>query len=765
MDFLKYRIPIIIVTLLLTGVVGYQIKNITVFHDLDRFVPKHRDDLKFLDKFNTALEPDDNYYMVAVASDSPTIFNSDFIKKTITLSKKIQKVDLVTKVTTPATIQIPIKTPFGMSTVPLLSANSTLRDTTKIRNEPRVYGTLVSRDYKSLGLYIKTDRDLDQHQLRGLDAGIKEAVNGMGFEKVYFAGKANVQNEFEALIKDEIVLYISLCLGLLFIVLVFVFRKPVAIIIALVSVIIGAVIFMGFLGILGKPLNLMSMLFPPLMLIVGISDIVHFFTNFSHNINEGADKESALRTTIKEIGWATLLTSLTTSVGFGALIFSQIEPIKEFGWTAAIGVFIAYLVVLFFTTSVMSLIPTRFILIKKDDKGDFWDHFMKQVFFIVINNKRTIQIITIIVLVFSIFGTFRISTNAYLLSDVPDESKLMEDVRYFETDFSGIRNFELAITPKRGHKIDDYAVLKEVDKVEKYLTLNHAINGISSPATVYKVINKASKGNSPKHYTLHTSQSKFKRDKKLAKRLSKASVNKVQNNEVNIGRMTGLMIDIGSDNVRQMNRNIDDWIKSNINQDLVTFRPTGKALLIDNNNKYLRSSIVQSLAIALVIVCILMGLLYKDIKMVFISLVPNLIPLLFAAAIIGLVGVELKAATSIVFAIAFGIAVDDTIHFLTKYKIEHDKGLSVIRSVFNTYLETGKAIILTTVILFFGFSMLCFSSFKPIFYIGFLLSVTFIAALLSCLFVMPQFIIWIMNRKEALDDTTIKKYLKDKLRG
>ena len=148
--------------------------------------------------------------------------------------------------------------------------------------------------------------------------------------------------------------------------------------------------------------------------------------------------------------------------------------------------------------------------------------------------------------------------------------------------------------------------------------------------------------------------------------------------------------------------------------------------------------------------------------MVFISLVPNLIPLLFAAAIIGLIGVELKAATSIIFAIAFGIAVDDTIHFLTKYKIEREKGLSVIRSVYNTYIDTGKAIILTTAILFFGFIMLSFSSFKPIFYIGFLLSVTFLASLISCLFVMPHFILWIMRHKEKYDNSQVKKIFDNK---
>ena len=233
--------------------------------------------------------------MLAVENEGNSIFDSLFIAKTKSLTLELKKIPEVVKSISPATIQIPLKTPFGVTTVPLLNPKKVdrKRDSIKIASDPRIYKSLVSDDYTALGVFLKTDPDMHQKASKALDDSIKEVVEKYDFSVVHYGGKANLQNEFERLIKGEIVLYISLSLALLLIVLIIIFRKFWAVVVALVSVIIGAVIFMGFLGVLGKPLNLMSMLFPPLMLIVGISDICLLYTSPSPRDQRGSRMPSS----------------------------------------------------------------------------------------------------------------------------------------------------------------------------------------------------------------------------------------------------------------------------------------------------------------------------------------------------------------------------------------------------------------------------------------------------------------------------------------
>ena len=559
MDLYKYKYPIIFFTFILTILFGFQIKNITVFHDIDKFVPKNRDDLKFLKEFNLALEPDDSYYLVALENSGKSIFDSTFLSKTHALTHELKGLENITKAVSITSVNTPLKTPFtGMVMTSLLAFDQPSKyhsDSIRIANDERVYGLLVSKDFKSLLIYLKTKNNLTQLPSKQLDQDIKTIVQKYRFSETHYAGKSNVQSEFEKLIQKEIKFNIILSLSVLLVILVLVFRKFWAVVVALLSVVIGAVIFIGFLGYLGKPLNLMSMLFPPLMFIVGISDVVHFFTNFSKNISEGLPTRLAMKKTINEIGWATLLTSLTTSVGFASLIFSQIEPIKDFGWTAAIGVFIAYLVVIFFTSSIMLVIPTKWLIVDHKDGEDFWNKLMKNIFFLVINNKKKITIITSIVVAISIVGTLNISTNAYLLSDVPTNSSLMKDVSFFEKNYSGIRNYEVAVVPTGNNKINDFKVLKEIDKLEKHLA-TYKIAGISSPATIYKSLNKASKGNKKDAYTIPDNPNFIKQYRKMTSQYENRNINKVVNADMNMGRITGLMIDIGSDNVRKQNEAI-----------------------------------------------------------------------------------------------------------------------------------------------------------------------------------------------------------------
>ncbi|MFK8163397.1 MAG: efflux RND transporter permease subunit, partial [Lewinella sp.] len=208
-------------------------------------------------------------------------------------------------------------------------------------------------------------------------------------------------------------------------------------------------------------------------------------------------------------------------------------------------------------------------------------------------------------------------------------------------------------------------------------------------------------------------------------------------------RITSRLNDLGADSTQAFLARTDTWVNTNIDTALVEVRSTGTGVIIDKNSEYIRENLLQGLGLAILIVCVLMGLLFKSWKMLFVSLVPNILPLLFAGAVLGFTGIELEAGVSIVFAIIFGIAVDDTIHFLAKYKLARDKGLALEEAIHLTFREAGKAIVLTSVVLFFGFLVMLFSIHPPSVTIGLLISLTLGSAVVSDLLLIPLLLRWL----------------------
>ena len=202
-------------------------------------------------------------------------------------------------------------------------------------------------------------------------------------------------------------------------------------------------------------------------------------------------------------------------------------------------------------------------------------------------------------------------------------------------------------------------------------------------------------------------------------------------------RISSKIADIGADSIKQLGQELDQWIANNIDSSIIEVKRTGTGLIIDKNSVYVTESLIYGLGLALIIISLLMAFLLKRWKMFILAMIPNLIPVLFGAALLGFFNIELEAGVSIIFAVIFGIAVDDTIHFLSKYKLCRVNNKSIEESIEITFKETGKAILFTTIILFFGFLIMLFSSNPPTQTVGWLISVTLFAALLCDVLLLP----------------------------
>jgi predicted RND superfamily exporter protein len=385
-----------------------------------------------------------------------------------------------------------------------------------------------------------------------------------------------------------------------------------------------------------------------------------------------------------------------------------------------------------------------------------WRGLLNGIFLLSSRNPKMIFGISILLIALSLIGLNQLKISTYLIDDIPIESELKQDFIYFDTQFGGSKPFEMSITLNENQDgIFDESVLIEIEKVDRYLKNEYGVDAILSPLQIAKSINKAGNGGVNENYRLAENDREWRSfQRNLGRFNSQLERVPLINNSGQLGRISGRMGDIGSELALQKVYALEEFLNENIDSSIVSFKITGTSHLIDINNELIAKSTLQGLAIALIAIAIITGLLFRSWRMTFLAIIPNILPILLIAGIMGFLGINLKLSTAIIFTIAFGIVVDDSIHFLSKLNLELNKGHSYFIALRRTYLSGGKAITLTTLILAGGFFALMFSSFSGVHYIGLLIFITLIIALILDLTLLPALISLLRyrlerNRKDA----------------
>jgi len=740
----KLRWASIGVFILLAVLSSFYIFQLKFAFDFEQFFPEGDEDLEFFRDFIAEFETDDNFLIVAVANKEGA-FQEEYLKAFHKLTLQTRKLPYVLQSTSLTTFSYPLKTPFAITSIPAIHIDKPEkyeRDREKILADERFVYNLISPDAKALTILLKTKENIGLDESKELILALQEMVQSYDFDAHHLLGRAYFQKELVEMQKREVLVSGAVSSVLVMLVMFLIFRRFWGIAVALISIGIGMLLFFGLLAGFGRELSAISALYPVLMIIVGTSDVIHIMTKYIKELEEGKTRKDAIIVTIKEIGLATLLTSTTTAIGFGSLMTSKIYPIKDFGVNAAIGVMVAYITVLFLTTALLTFFD-RDQLTSYGSNQKIWDKFMAWFYIYTRDYPRKIAIGGIAIFAISMVGISMIKTNYAIINNMPSGAKITEDFKFFEKNFTGFRPMEFAVFAEGDKKVTDYEVLSEVHKVEQHLKEYPSIRAVTSLTTVYKSINQMENGNSHKAYTFPKDERQFNKYKKLTSKLPNNRFNVLVNEDETKARISSRILDIGADTIKQMGVDIDRWISANTDSTKISFKRTGTGLIIDKNAAYVRRSLLLGLGGAILIVSFLMAFLFRDIKMVLVSLIPNLFPLVLAGALLGFIGIDLEAGVAIVFAVIFGIAVDDTIHFLSKYKISRRNGMDMEAAIEVSFMETGKAICLTSIILFFGFLVMLFSVHPPSVSIGLLISLTLFSALFSDLFLMPVLIRWL----------------------
>jgi predicted RND superfamily exporter protein len=373
----KYRNWIIGIFAVLALISVYQVFSLKFSFNFEDFFPQGDPDLEFFERFKDKFEADDNFLLIAVENEKG-VFEQDFLEDFDSLGRALRPLEIVRGIQSVTTINYPIITPFAVTQIPAIHIDDPERyesDKKVLLEDERFVGNLISEDAKSVVIFVKTGDQMLQANAENLMDSVRLLANSFDFDAVHYLGRANFQKELVSMQKREIIVSAAISNVLVIIILFFIFRTFWGTVISMGSVVLGLLLFMGTLGALGRELNAMAALYPVLMVIVGTSDVIHILSKYIDELKKGATKEAAIWTSIKEIGMATLLTSITTAIGFVSLVSSQIMPIRDFGINAAIGVIIAYITVVFFTTAVVSMFDVEQVI--KLGRGEsFWTNRM-----------------------------------------------------------------------------------------------------------------------------------------------------------------------------------------------------------------------------------------------------------------------------------------------------------------------------------------------------------------------------------------------------
>ena len=602
---------------------------------------------------------------------------------------------------------------------------------------------LISEDGKVAAILIEVSDSFNEHESReSIVKQIDELQLGTDWTW-HQTGLPIIRTRYvQYMIADNITFLIPV-LSMLILLLSLLFRSLVGLVLPLIVVLLTIIWTLGFMTAAGITINIISYIIPTLLMVVGISDSVHFLVKYYKTLHLLGDKREALTQSLQKIGTAIFLTSITTAIGFGALSMVNIEIVKEFGIFTAMGVFFAFIItVLFIPSTLMLLGKTPKTKLEAYSRG-YRVKIVKKLITIVRGHPKKIIFTGITITIIGFFGALQINPHSKLLDDLRPGNTLLEDMRLAEDRMGSVLPVEIIITVDENENfqdIQDVAVISFTDELASYISKIPEIGKVVSVSDYLKAINQAMNDGDKSFYQVPLSREIISQYMLLYD----SEFNSLINSDLTKLRIASQIKDIDSRRSAEIEKELNTYIASVIPEG-ITAEVTGTAFLALRTNNYLVKNLLGSFLVALIIITFLMIVLFRSVKMAFISILPNIIPMMVMAAVLGFLQIPLRPATAMTFAVAFGIAVDDTLHYLIRYRMELSKQ-HYRQANDSTMLGTGIAMMSTTAILSAGFLVLILSQFTPTVEFGMLSVITIITALIGDLTFLPALLSQIKRR-------------------
>lgn len=560
---------------------------------------------------------------------------------------------------------------------------------------------------------------------------------------LHYAGLPFVRSVIAERVSAELKTFLALSVIVTGIILLVFFRSFRAMIFPLIVIGIVVVWVIGTIVLLGFKITLLSGMIPPIIVVIGIPNAIYLMNKYHSEYAAHGNKMLAITRVIRKVGVATFLTNLTTAIGFLVLLTADITILREFGIVAGINVMATFVVSLILIPGVFSWMPPPSPKHLRHLDFKLIDNLLVGIDLTVHRHRALIYSVTIILIGFAVIGMYRIHTVSFMVDDLPENSVEKQDLKFFEEHFSGVMPLEMVVNTGKRRGVIDVKNLQKLDAFEQFLD---SIKYISRPVSIVSFVKAAKQAfynNNPARYSLPDNRERnfilpYLKGQSDASGLFNAFVDST----LQTMRISLQVADIGSDKMDSLiNQVIQPKIDTLFNGTDISVRITGTTPLFIKGNSFLISNLKGSLLLAFALIALTMGFLFANVRMIVIALIPNIIPMMITASLMGYFGVPLKPSTVLIFSIAFGISVDYSIHFLAKYRQElHAKNFFIPIAVSATILEVGKSMVYTSIVLLAGFIIFAFSSFGGTIALGVLTSITLFISMFTNLILLPSLI-------------------------
>jgi len=565
--------------------------------------------------------------------------------------------------------------------------------------------------------------------------------------KVYHSGLPFIRTVVTERTKTELRMFVGLMvLTVAFLIFLF-FRSWRVMFVCLTVVVVAVVWALGSIGLLGYKLTSVMAVIPPLIIVIGIPNCIFLINKFHNEFAAHGNSVKALSRVIQRVGNASFITNATTAVGFATFMLTYSDVLKQFGVIASLNIMAVFLL------SIL-LVPILFSFLKDPEPKHLahldrkWvDKATASLIHIVQYRRPAVYTGALLLVVVGLIGASRLKNESHVVDDLPADDPVMKDLAFFEQEFNGVMPLEVMVdTRKKGHALKD-ATLKRIDKLQRKMDAHPELSRSLSIADAVKYTRQAFYGGDSARYGLLTSTDKtFMAPYVDASQSSGGLVKAFMDEERQSTRITTQVADMGTAKMDVFMATLRAEVDSIFDPAKYKVILSGTSVVFLEGSKYMVQNLMISLVMALVLIAGLMALLFNSARMVLVSLVPNIIPLIATAGLMGYLEIPIKPSTLLVFSIALGIAVDDAIHYLSKYRYElKTSNHNIKTSVFAAIHESGVSMIYTSVVLFCGFSLFVFSDFGGTQALGLLVSFTLLVAMFTNLLILPSLLLSFEN--------------------
>ncbi|MEQ6119316.1 MMPL family transporter [Reichenbachiella sp. MALMAid0571] len=750
---------LLVILVVITAFMGYQAQFVNWSFNLANIVPADDPEMVHFKDFQQTFGEDGNILAIGIKDSS--VYQETNFRKLSYLTSELEKIKGVSNVLGLTNLQMLMKTTviengkekkkFKLQPIfpeipeSKVKLDSMLQEAMNLR----VYsGQLINIQNGANMILVSIDKSVLNSKVRNVVIAdilqVSDAFVNDTNIKLHYAGLPYVRYTNTVKVKKELNLFLVLSLIVTGFILFLFFRSWQAVLFPLIIIGVIVIWVIGTLSLFEYKITLLTGLIPPIIVVIGIPNSVYMLNKYHQEYISHGDKNRALGNIIRRIGIVTLITNFTTAVGFLVLGFTDIVILREFGIVAGINILATFIVSLIMIPVVFSYLPAPSKKHTKHLEFKPLDKVLTAFDLAVHRHKYIIFFVAGVISAISLYGVSKIEAVSYMVDDLPEDSPVKQDLYFFEQNFSGVMPLEIIVDTGTKKGVQNLKNLRKIDEFEKFLdSLEHVSQPISVVSFI-KATRQAFYNNNPDQYELPNNRDKAFILRYLSEETDESGISTSFVDSTGQRLRVSLKIaDIGS---KKLDSLVNDVIKPKVAEIFADGKlkvmVTGTTLLFIKGNKFLIENLITSMAIAFFIIAVIMGLLFRNFKMIVISLIPNIIPLLITGGMMGFAGIPLKPSTALIFSIAFGISVDDSIHFLAKYRQElFLNRFFVPVAVSKSLRETGASMIYTSIILFFGFVIFAASEFGGTVALGALTSTTLLMAMFTNLIVLPALLL------------------------